>query len=129
MTDIGDQVLSAVSKAAAWGPGAALSTAALLAPSGSVDWDERAGESWVRALDDDEVTALVSIRLPLLLATPDRLAGAALPAEVVAVAVGDLDEPALSCPETALAAAFGEAAVARLDSDAFSATDLWYVTV
>ncbi|WP_431931218.1 hypothetical protein [Nonomuraea jabiensis] len=129
MTDIGDQVRSAASRAAAWGPGAALDTAALLAPGGAVDWDEGAGESWARALDGDEVAALVSVRLPLLFAPPGRLAGAALPAEVVAVAVDDLDEAVLSCPEAALAAAFGPGVAGRLDPDAFSANDLWYVTV
>jgi hypothetical protein len=99
------------------------------APSRTVDWDTGAGEEWGRVLEQGEVVGLVSARLPLAITRSWRLP------DVEVIDVDDFEAAALCAEAGALSEAFPELAAllasdsSLLDLGAFSALDLWFLTV
>lgn len=115
----------------AWDSAAALAVAGDLG-SGSqaqIDWDEGAGESWVRLVAAARVVALVSINFPLVLAERQAELGS-IHSDVVTVIVDSLEDTNLSCSMDVLVSVFDDRArLEVLNPEHFSAYDLWYATV
>jgi predicted nucleic acid-binding protein len=115
-----------------WSSEAARDTATTLAHSsgGEVDWDEGAGEEWLRIIDGTRLIALVSTVLPLIFALRNKSESEGFSEDVVVVPVDDFDAVQLSCSLAILSEAFGASERLRvLDPKRFSANDLWYATV
>jgi len=95
-----------------------------------VDWDEGAGEGWLRVLADAHLVALVSTKLPFVFLQASTSEVADSVEGVTVVAVSDFYDVQLSCSLAILGEIFGASPRFRsLDPDGFSANDLWYATV
>lgn len=132
MISIDKDLEHAASGASDWSSDAARAAADSLARrrSAKVDWDDGAGEEWLRVVDDHHVAALVSARIPLAIIEVAGDTDAGMPPQVAAINVHDLDETELSASLEALAEAFGSPArFHALDLSGFSGNDLWYATV
>lgn len=132
MMSIDESLQRAASTAATWSSTAAWQIASSLALSfeTEVEWDEGAGEEWLRVLAGSRLVALVSIKLPFVFIkrSVNELTGSSQ--NVVFVAVADFDDVELSCSSAVLAEVFGGTKrLGVLDPDGFSANDLWYATV
>ena len=101
-----------------------------------VDWDEPAGEEWLRILKTSMVLGLVWVPGPFVVATSghheivdevERLTGTT----VEQVAVPRLDSPVLRLQSSRLAEIWPdrEWPSGAIDPDCLSAHDLWYATV
>ena len=132
MTNIDADVRRAASSAASWSGEAAHDVAATLARAhqAKIEWDEGAGERWLRVVDAGHVSALVSSVLPLAL-IERSLASTADPLQrVTKIFVADVDGAELSCSPDVLAEVFGSPDRFNvIDPTNFSANDLWYATV
>lgn len=131
MINIDSDLAHATTVASDWSREAAHATASTLAISASarIDWDDGAGEQWLRILKAHRVIALVSVQVPLVIAEgPRRTADA--PERVVVIHVSDFDEPEIAASKETLASAFGSSERFHiLDTVGFSVNDLWYATV
>lgn len=100
-----------------------------------VDWDESAGEEWLRILKTSMVLGLVWVPGPLVVATSghheivdevERLTGTT----VEQIAVPHLDSPVLRLRADRIGELWPgrEWPVGAIDPDCLSAHDLWYAT-
>jgi len=100
-----------------------------------VEWDQAAGEDWLRVLKTSLVLALVWVPGPLVIATSghheivdeiERLTGVT----VEQIAVPHIDSPVLSLRPDRLAELWPDRdwPVGAVDPSALSAHDLWYAT-
>jgi hypothetical protein len=122
----------AVLAAAGWSSRAAREAAAALTSSSAatVDWDEGAGECWVRLIIGPRVVALFSVTLPFVLIQQNIGELKELGRDMIVVAIDDFDKIQLSCSRETLNEAFGSSdRFGLLDPQGFSANDLWYATV
>jgi hypothetical protein len=96
----------------------------------TIDWDEGAGESWIRLVVGGAVVAYVSAVLPLAIVERRlALAGRHDP-RVELIEVEGVGNPELCCSDAALRTAFGDSRrFELLNNEQFSADDLWYATV
>ena len=105
-------------------------------PGMRVDWDEPAGEEWLRILKTSMVLGLVWVPGPLVVATSghheivdavERLTGTS----VEQIAVPHLDSPVLRLQTARLGEVWPdrEWPVGAIDPECLSAHDLWYATV
>ncbi|WP_433200402.1 hypothetical protein ACQP00_28715 [Dactylosporangium sp. CS-047395] len=95
-----------------------------------IDWDEGAGESWVRLIVDNAVVAYVSIVLPLVILERDATRFSEPDSKVKKIVVEAMASRELSSAKEVLVATFGDSP--RLDTfnaEQFSADELWYATV
>ena len=130
--DIDDKLRQARESAAGWNAARAVEVARVVAAAHrlKLDWDDGAGEGWISLVDDGQVVAYISTAIPLAIAMTSYLPFDKAGAELTLIPVEWLHEPVLSGGPAALEEAFGESdRFALLDRDAFSADDLWYVTV
>ncbi|GAA2114363.1 hypothetical protein [Streptomyces synnematoformans] len=131
MIDIDATLRRASRGVSTWSPEAARASAALIAsgPQVRIDWDESAGENWLRIVDETHVVALVSVAFPFALI--QKAPGVKRPeGEIVSVVVDGLDDVELECSSETLVEVYGNFDRLRtLNSGGFSANDLWYVTV
>jgi hypothetical protein len=133
MIDVTSQLALAALSRADWSPNRAIDLARMISSGmkGCTDWDQDAGEEWIRVLVGARVLALISIVVPFgfILETPIGDQGFSS-SGLNLVAVPDMDVRVLTSTREALMAAFGELAVASpaLDGDCFSAEELWFVT-
>ena len=68
MIDIDDTLQLALDAASSWTSAAALNLARAIGEDGAIDWDDGAGESWIRVIDrDGRVVAFVSVDLPFVM--------------------------------------------------------------
>lgn len=129
---IDESLRRAASSAAAWSSGAAREMALSFARSSGVevDWDDGAGEEWLRVLDGSRVMALVSVKLPLAFIRGDASERIETFDDISLITVSDFDDPRLSCAPVILEEGFGATRrFESIDAGGFSANDLWYATV
>ncbi|WP_020392518.1 hypothetical protein [Kribbella catacumbae] len=115
-----------------WTSDVASVLAAKLARSvdGALDWDEDAGEEWLSVLTDGIRVAALSARLRLVLTIEGVPLESVAGQDVIAIVVPSFDDPILRSDLSALANAFGGEQMFRtLDTEKFSANDLWFATV
>lgn len=132
MINIDADLARAWEAASDWSIEAARATADSLARSAfaKIDWDDGAGEQWLRVLDDHQVVALVSARLPLVIFEGPGTAVSGIPGKITVIHVGDLDGAEIAASEEMLTSVFGSADRFHvLDTEGFSANELWYATV
>jgi hypothetical protein len=99
-------------------------------PDAVIDWDEGAGESWVRLIVGGVVVAYVSTDLPLVIIDRDMAGIDQLDPKVESILVESMENAELSGSKAALEAAFGHSRrLDLLNKEWFSADDLWYATV
>jgi hypothetical protein len=129
--NIDNNLLAAHRDSGAWTPAAAQAAARRIAAERSVvDWDDGAGEGWIRLLAGTAVEAYVSVAVPLLIAASSAGIPEELRPVLQTILVEDLDSPELCATVNVLEAVFGASGrIADLDPAAFSANDLWYATV
>lgn len=95
-----------------------------------IDWDEGAGETWLRIVVAGTVRAYVSTTIPLAMIQHDFIANGPPVERARVVAVDRLDSPELRCSDSVLEAVFGNPKrFDVLNTQEFSADDLWYATV
>jgi hypothetical protein len=95
-----------------------------------IDWDEGAGECWVRLVVGKAVVAYVSTVLPLAIIERHLAETSKLDPKVQSIVVGAMADPELSSSEAAVETAFGHSRrLDMLNREQFSADDLWYATV
>ena len=94
MISIDESLRRAASAAAVWSPAAAREVAATLARSlgAKVDWDEGAGEEWLRVIDGPRFVALISVALPFVFVQRDGYGSEGSNGDLAVVAVDDFDE-------------------------------------
>jgi hypothetical protein len=131
--DITTQLVEAGRLRSDWAPRRSQSLARALTqaiPDARLDWDEDAGEEWVRVLVDQFVVALVRASTPLVIAVRGELSHLQdIDSGPVVVIVDDLETPWLTATEESLRLAFPEREVSpTLDPAAFSGMDLWFAT-
>ena len=132
MINLDESLQRAALGAATWSAGIAREVAANLArgPASEIDWDEGAGENWLRVIDGDQVVGLVSAVLPFSFVQRSEGSLGWCDKEVVVVVVDDFDDLQLSCSPSVLCGVFGSSERLKLlDLDGFSVSDLWYSTV
>lgn len=132
MINIDTMLRRAVSGESRWTAGTANAVAEGLARKAfaKVDWDDESGEQWLRILDGDRVSALVSAKVPLIITRKSGFSDTGTPEEVAEVCVNDFDANELSASLEALTEVFGSPERFHiLDPAGFSANDLWYATV
>ncbi|MFA7761326.1 hypothetical protein [Streptomyces sp. NRRL S-448] len=116
-----------------WTTGTASEVAGDLARSAGavLDWDIDADEEWLSLLVDNTRIAMISTKIPLIVALECYLLGSSpLPKGARFIGVPSFEDPVMCCDTDALRQAFGEAqAYGTLDPDLFSANDLWFATV
>lgn len=132
MIDIDDTLRRASVLAGNWSADAALEVAHGLGRSvaATIDWDNGAGETWIRLIKESQVVGLISTAFPIAFVVSEIGPEEAQHQGLLILALLAIDEPILRAEKGALSEAFG--ATARLDAlnmDAFSAHDLWYATV
>lgn len=132
MISIDDSLRRAASAASAWSPRIAREVANTIARglTADVDWDEGAGEEWLRVMDGPRQLALVSIKVPFAFISTNAEGSKSSATEIVTIDIDDFDKVQLSCSPLILAEVFGSSdRLDALDSESFSANDLWYSTV
>lgn len=132
MMNIDDRLRRARESEAGWNAAQAVEVARVVAASRrlKLDWDDGAGEGWISLVDNGLVVAYISTAIPLAIAMTSFVPFGKSGAELTLIQVEWLHEPVLSCGPAALEEAFGESdRFALLDRGAFSAQDLWYVTI
>lgn len=132
MISIDADLQRAASGATTWSSKAAHDVAAKLAQEerANIDWDDGAGERWLRIVNTSHASALISIVLPLVLVERRASRSADSIQSVTKVFVDDLDSVELSCSPEVLAEVFGSPERFNvIDPAGFSANDLWYATV
>lgn len=98
--------------------------------SAVMDWDEGAGESWVRLIVDDAVVAYISVILPLVILCRGAMRLGEPDPRVQEIVVETMENRELSTAKSALEAAFGASPrLDTFDAEGFSADELWYATV
>jgi hypothetical protein len=101
-------------------------------PNAQSDW-ERGDEMWARVLSGEEVSAIVSAEMPLVILKEKHLYLAKLlqnDCEGLQVAVVEqFDEPALETSRDALEQIFGRSLSENLEYASLSVDDLWWATV
>lgn len=131
MIDIDDTLQLALDAASSWTSAAALNLARAIGEDGAIDWDDGAGESWIRVIDrDGRVVAFVSVDLPFVMVEEAAVPSDGSLSSFPHVVVPDLAEPALAATGQVLRDVFGNSPrLDIIDPNAFSANDLWYTTV
>jgi hypothetical protein len=135
MNDITPQLRSFIARRAAWASGDSLGIAKALARAigARIDWDERAGENWIRVIADTRVVALISTLGPLTVMV-DEAAGViqdyAGPHPEIVI-VSSVEDVVLRADREVLLEAFGERVrnSPAFDPACFSAEDLWFISV
>lgn len=95
-----------------------------------IDWDEGAGESWIRLVAGKGVVAYVSAVLPFAIIERDAAPVGKSDSKVQRILVESMTNPELFGKRAALAAAFGDSPrLDTFDEERFSADDLWYATI
>lgn len=136
--DISTSVMQALQDRQHWGASRAHAVAKRLrhaVPRGSIDWDQGAGENWIRVLTASSNPAgIVAVPLPIAIVERQWSDQCGPLPEVALVAVTQFDAATL-CMDIdvlqELLLAFHEppAAARGFDVAGFSAQQLWYVTV
>jgi hypothetical protein len=132
MMNLDDTLRNAASASKSWSSRDAHKVASGLAhdSGGEVDWDEDAGEDWLRVVDGANLVALVSVMLPLVFLRNDFNRPRTSIANVLTVPVDDFDTAEFKCSLGSLNEAFGLSdRLSSLDLGGFSVNDLWYATV
>lgn len=123
----------AASAAGGWSATAAYEVAStLMGDAGlEIDWDDKAGERWIRIVDNGRVVCLISIRMPFAFVREGKISTKNVGDHVTTiVVVDDFGEAQLSCPLVVLCEMFGGCERFEfLDPESFSPDDLWYATV
>lgn len=139
--DISSALRQAFDRRASWSPREVrrLLEAVIAVPGAATfaDWDEDAGEDWARVVDDAGVVALVSARLPIVIARSSLITAGVLglPPEPEVVPVDATDTSLLRADAEALSTAFPEIEQALADNqtsfarEGFTADELWFLTV
>jgi hypothetical protein len=132
--DVGSSLRAVMEVGRDWSADRALEIARSIATDagGDVDWDDEAGEEWVRVVRANRPIAVLLCARPLAFAVEevaDALRRACVDLEVIVVPA--MDEPILTSDHDVLAALFGDRV---LDSEAFAAEsfsveELWFATV
>jgi hypothetical protein len=134
MLDISEDLLKAASMRSEWTRDQGRLLALTLSdsiPDAGLDWDEDAGEEWARILVEEDVAALVRIRIPLVIVVRQeaRRIGGEIGDAAILIVVDDMDALNLSAQEDSLLMAFPERELsANLDPEEFSSSDLWFAT-
>jgi hypothetical protein len=101
-------------------------------PNAQSDW-ERGDEMWARVLSGEEVSAIISVEMPLVILKGKHRYLADLlqnDLELFQVAVVEqFDEPALETSRDALEQIFNRSLSENLEYDSLSVDDLWWATV
>ncbi len=134
MIDVTSQLVVSELRRVDWSPDRALDGARAVSARvrGYTDWDEDAGEGWIRILVGTEVLALVSVAVPIGFIREKSNEGLDLSMSGLdLIAVPHIDARVLTCTRDAIAEAFGESAASclALDVRGFSAEELWFATV
>ncbi|WP_046508518.1 hypothetical protein [Streptomyces odonnellii] len=133
MIDISEMLGRLCDSPIAWSDEAAVEIADSLARSfgAVVDWDDEAGEEWLSVLIRDARVAIVSTGLQLVFAVEGLSVDLEIPArEGKVIFVPSFDDPVIRCDIAVLGQAFGgEEKFRTLDTENFSANDLWFATV
>ena len=131
--NIDTYLLRAREAAGSWSATAAVEAARALGggrPEAVIDWDDGAGESWVRLLAGNTVIAYVSTVVPLAMITGQSAETTGLDSVAQSITVSSMTDPELSSSQAAIETAFGPSErFGLLDLEQFSADDLWYATV
>ncbi|KJY38932.1 hypothetical protein VR46_29195 [Streptomyces sp. NRRL S-444] len=133
MIDISESLRRLSRDPASWSEAAATTFATSLAHSckAFVDWDADADEAWISILIQDGRAAMVSTKLPLVIAL-DKIPVDATDSTCgrTTISVPSFDAPVLYCDSSVLDVAFdGENGLRTLSTEGFSANDLWFATV
>ncbi len=93
-----------------------------------VDWEE-GDEQWARLLVEQDVVALVSARVPLVLAADLAVSSASFPDFVVWCRTGDMSAMNYRVEKTVLEEIFERELTDNVDYEHLSIHDLWWATV
>lgn len=96
-----------------------------------LDWDDAAGERWIRLLSSGSAVAMASTVLPLVFTlAPFSLRFQDRADHLLVIEVESLDARVLRCDAETLELAFvGATASQALDPAAFSVQELWFASV
>ena len=95
-----------------------------------IDWDDGAGESWVRLIVGNAVVAYVSTVFPVAIIERNSAPVNEPDSKVQKIMVEAMASRELSSAKGALEAAFGDSPrLDALNTERFSADELWYATV
>jgi hypothetical protein len=129
--DIDPILVAALKSSASW-TGAAAQTAArkIADETFRIDWDDGAGEAWIRLISGGEVKAYISVEVPLMLAVEGVGTGKDVDPSLQVIIMQDVEQPVLAASTEVLHQIFGKSdRLSRLDITSFSGNDLWYATV
>jgi hypothetical protein len=117
MISIDEQILQAQS-VHTWTPGAAAHVASTVARNmgGVVDWDQGAGESWIRVLLDDVPVLILSIRVPFAIASSIAFLSSVPNTPLQIVSLPPLSSPVLTCDLQVLQLGFASRVDIRFSS-------------
>jgi hypothetical protein len=133
MIDISEILAKVVLARAAWSVDAAHEFFGSVAQAlvADIDWDEDAGEQWARLVRGNAVVAMAWVSAPLLLVDAEHASDlAVLSVSELSILVTSLEAVEITANRERLFEVFGDRAHSvALESDCFSAEDLWYATV
>ena len=137
MIDVTAKMKSFIAAKAGWRPEQGKELAQVLARQfgDGLDWDEDAGEDWARVLEGEKVTVLVCMTGPMAIVIGDAASRVFVDTgdadALVVIYVPEFDAVVLHCDAIVLRDAFGDRVWDNpaLDTDAFSASELWFCTV
>ena len=117
-----------------WSPSESLASMEAMARAScaEIDWDDFAGENWGRLLVDATVVALVFMHRRFVFVVDEHVASiaAVATAPTIVVAVPSLAASVLTADRDQLRSVFGPGADSpALDTESFSADELWFCTV
>lgn len=132
--DVTSQLIAAMIGRDDWSHGRVLGNARAISvrAMGYIDWDQDAGEEWIRIIVGARVCTFISTAVPLgFLSEASRGSLDVSACHFKIITVPDMNASVLACAPDVLRAAFGESAVdsPALDADCFSAEQLWFATV
>lgn len=132
MISIDDSLQRAIDLRSSWSRDRAYDAASSLAGTleGVIDWDEGAGEEWMRIITGNRLEVLISVKVPLAFVSLRASRQVSLEEELELVVVENFDEVQFSCSTEKLNEAFGwTRKMEVLNPASFSVNDIWYATV
>lgn len=132
MIDITPQLRSFAAAKASWATGRSVKIAKALGrvSVARIDWDEDAGENWIRVITGVNVIAMVSTLGPLVIVS-EEIAEMVNTDQFEAVIVSNMEDATLAADIGTLVEAFDRRIdlSPALDPACFTANELWFVSV
>ncbi len=96
-----------------------------------LDWDEGAGEQWIRVREGERVVALIALTGPLIFIRKELIDSIEVDDAFDLIPVPEMDAHVFDADPATLRLAFGDRAFSSpaLDPRSFSAEELWFASV